>query len=145
MLRGLSCTAQPRQPVEMRELVSHNRPATRRRRALDYRGHSAPGSRDYSVDQKVYVGGPSVGAAAAAILGVTYNDLYAVVGIHSGRAYGAPPTRPPRLPVIRDVLPLIYVHGCIGGLDKSIGFLEHVMIFRLGPSKETNCHKYGTE
>ena len=78
-------------------------------------------------------------------LGATYNDLYAVVGIHSGRAYGAATDTPSAFAAIRDVLPLIYVHGCIGGLDKSIGFLEHVMIFRLGPSKETNSYKYGTE
>jgi poly(hydroxyalkanoate) depolymerase family esterase len=78
---------------------------------------------DYLVDRKrVYVGGLSAGAAAAAIMGATYNDLYAAIGIHSGLACGVATDLPSALVAMRqggsghrvisgDRTPTIVFHG----------------------------------
>jgi poly(hydroxyalkanoate) depolymerase family esterase len=57
---------------------------------------------DYLVDRKrVYVGGLSAGAAAAAIMGATYDELYAAIGIHSGLACGVATDLPSALVAMR--------------------------------------------
>jgi poly(hydroxyalkanoate) depolymerase family esterase len=87
--------------------------------------------RDYSVDPKrVYVGGLSAGAAAAAVMGATYSDLYAALGIHSGLACGVATDLPSALVAMREG----------GGFDTSLGHRPRVPTIVFHGDRDSTVH-----
>jgi poly(hydroxyalkanoate) depolymerase family esterase len=89
--------------------------------------------RDYAVDpERVYVAGLSAGAAAAAIVGTSYPDLYAAIGVHSGLACGIASDLPSAFAAMRQ--------GEAVAVRRSEGFRRMVPTIVFHGDRDTTVH-----
>lgn len=89
----------------------------------------------YHVDQRqVYIAGLSAGGAMAAIMGATYPDLYAAVGIHSGLPYASAHDLPSALAAMKSGMA-----GSAGGAQNSAR-LKGIPIIVFHGDKDQTVH-----
>jgi poly(hydroxyalkanoate) depolymerase family esterase len=103
---------------------------------------------------RVYVAGLSAGGAMASILGETYPELFAAVGVHSGLAAGAATDLPTALAAMKGAvtarrsagsgMPTIVFHGDADAtVHPSNG--EQVLAASVGSDSPTETHALGRE